>query len=312
MKCNFCGSEESDIIAEYTRFEKRNVLKCRTCNLVFLEMSDDRNSVESFYASDYRKVPELPRMSPEEHFCNEVTRNDTRERIKFISGNVDLKGKKVLEIGSASGSLMTELAGNGCGEVVGIELGREYAEYSRSLGFQIYERSLEELELKQVFDAVVSFHTIEHVFDPVMVFHAVYTALKPGGMFLGEVPNQDDWRIKIFNDETAKRFHYDPNHYYYFSPETLSNYLTRSGFTGIRLETVERYNSLVQLRNILCPDTRADIEVTLRKYIFPADKADEVRLPDIDDTAGLVFNEVFGKGVNSGLMGNCLRWAAKK
>lgn len=313
MTCNYCGAEESDIIAEYTRFEKNNVLSCKNCGLVYLEMNRGRKAVESFYSSDYRKVSTLPLMSAEEHFFNEVTRNDTEKRIRFISGYLDVNDKKVLEIGSAAGNLLRKLSEHGCKEAVGIELGKEYSEYARRQGFKVFTRSLEELRLKEQFDAVVSFHTLEHVYNPMAVFQGIYTALKPGGLFLGEVPNQNDWRIQIFDDEIIKRFHYDPNHYYYFSPATLENYLKACGFSNIRLETVERYNSLLQLRNILCREgSKESVEATLKKYIFPGNKEDEVRLPDIDNRIRTTFNRLFERGVNSELMGNCLRWIAQR
>jgi 2-polyprenyl-3-methyl-5-hydroxy-6-metoxy-1,4-benzoquinol methylase len=313
MTCNYCGSEKSDIIAEYTRFEKHNILECKNCGLVYLEMNRDRKAVESFYSSEYRKIPTLPLISPEEHFFNEITRNDTENRIRFISGYLDVNDKKVLEIGSASGNLLQKLSDNGCKEAVGVELGKEYSEYARRQGFKVFTRSLEELGLREEFDAVVSFHTLEHVYDPMAVFKGVYTALKPGGCFLGEVPNQNDWRIQIFDDEIIKRFHYDPNHYYYFSPATLENYLKTCDFSNIKLETVERYNSLLQLRNILCRDgSERNVEETLKKYIFPKNKDDDVRLPDIDDRTTIMFNRLFERGVNSELMGNCLRWITKR
>ena len=160
---------------------------------------------------------------------------------------------------------------------------------------------------------MVSFHTLEHIYDPMVVIRAIDTALKTEGFFLGEVPNQNDWRIQIFNDETVKRFHYDPNHYYYYSPAVLDNYLKTCGFSDIRLETVERYNSLLQLSNILCRDSsEGSVEETLKRHIFPKNEKDEVRLPSVDNAVENTFNKVFEKGVNSELMGNCLRWAAKR
>ena len=76
---------------------------------------------------------------------------------------------------------------------------------------------------------------------------------------------------------------------------------------------MERYNSLLQLRKILCSDgSERNVEETLKKYISPRNKKDEVRLPDIDDRIGIMFNRLFERGVNSELMGNCLRWIAKR
>jgi len=313
MICNYCGSEESDIIAEYTRFEKNNVLQCKNCGLVYLEIKKGKEAIESFYSSEYRRVPTLPVQSPEEHFYDKVTQNDANNRILFISNYMDIKDKRILEIGSASGSLLQKLSECGCKEAIGVELDEKYSEYARQRGFKVFTRPIEELNLKEEFDGVVSFHTLEHVYNPMMVIRAVNAALRPGGCFLGEVPNQNDWRIQIFNDEVVKRFHYDPNHYYYYSPMILENYLKTCGFSNIRLETVERYNSLLQLRNILFrQNSEVSVEKTLKKYIFPENGKNEVRLPNVDDPVEGGFNRIFERGVNSELMGNCLRWAARR
>jgi len=129
---------------------------------------------------------------------------------------------------------------------------------------------------------------------------------------MGEVPNQDDWRLKIFDNEIVKRFHYDPNHYYYFSPKTLKSYLERCGFGKVILETVERYNSLIQLRRILSGEyNQKNVEEILRRDIFAKPK-DDVRLPHFNNRQESEFNRIFGKAVDDELMGNCLRWQAKK
>jgi 2-polyprenyl-3-methyl-5-hydroxy-6-metoxy-1,4-benzoquinol methylase len=311
MACNYCGDNNYEIIAQYTRFDNNNVLRCKKCGLVYLELKAGKTDVERFYASEYRKDPTLPVQSPEEHFNDNVTQNDAINRTDFILKNADIRGKKVLEIGSASGSLLQSLAQHGCKEAAGIEIGREFADYSRGLGLKVFSQPIEELGFKEEFDVIVSFHTLEHVFDPTLTLKSIHAALKPGGVFLGEFPNQNDWRIEIFDDEIIKRFHYDPNHLYYFSPVTLKNYLEACGFGSIRLETVERYNSLTQLRNILCVHkTVKNVDEILKKYIFPAHKSDEVRLPDTDNIAEIRFNKVFAAGVNAELMGNCLRWVA--
>ncbi len=312
MICNYCRSEESDIIAEYTRFEKNNVLQCQNCGLVYLELKKSKEEIESYYSSDYCQAPTHQRLSADEHFHNKVIQNDANNRILFITENLDIRGKRILEVGSASGSLLHKLIEYGCREAIGIELTEEYANYARSLGFTVYTHPIEELNLREEFDGVVSFHTLEHVYDPMAVIQAVYRALKPNGYFLGEVPNQNDWRIQIFDDKIVKRLHYDPDHYYYYSPITLRNYLGTCGFNNITLQTIERYNSLVQLRNILRNQGRErNAEEALRKYIFPKNEREEVRLPHVDDPVESRFNRLFERGVNLELMGNCLRFVTE-
>ena len=126
-----------------------------------------------------------------------VVQKDCADRLKWIEkcyGNI--KGKRILEIGSASGYLLEKLYDAGAKEVVGIELTENFAEYSRKLGFNVYSKPIEELELKDEFDLVVTFHCFEHMIKPKSVVKAVHESLIDNGYFMGEVPNQDDWRIK--------------------------------------------------------------------------------------------------------------------
>ena len=313
MACNYCQCEEYSIITDQIRFGRNNVLQCKNCGLVYLELKEGKEEIESFYSSEYRKLPTRPVQTPEELFYNKVTQNDADNRIQFISNHIDIQGKRILEIGSASGNLLEKLTECGAKEAVGIELDKEFSQYIQQRGLKVLTSPIEELGLNEEFDTVVSFHTLEHVYDPMAVIKAVYIALSRGGLFLGEVPNQDDWRIKIFDDEVVKRFHYEPSHYYYYSPQTLKNYLETCGFSNIGLETVERYNSLVQLKYILCNRNSAEkVDEILKKHLSPKAEADEVRLPHPNDQIESQFNRIFEKGVNSELMGNCLRWVAVK
>ena len=289
-------------------------MKCNICGLVCLESVECREQVESFYASsEYRSMPTIQVLSPEEHFNDHVLSQDVRKRLEFIASEIEIAGARILEVGSASGRLLETLGRLGARKVVGVELDQTFSSFAERRGLRILTRPIEELELQDEFDLVVIFHTLEHVFSPMSTIRAIYRALARGGCFLGEVPNQRDWRIEIFNDEIAKRFHFDPAHRHYFDSESLGNYLQRCGFEGSRFETIERYDSLAQLRNILGKrEPGVSVEDVLRKHIFPKDDADEMRLQNPRDPVAARFNALFSKAVNSELMGNCLRWVAWK
>jgi len=312
LKCNFCGSENNEIVFKYARFEKNNILKCKDCGLVFLDSRRPKEEVESFYEKEYREVNSLPEITPEEWFNNPVIIQDCKNRLEWITEQYgDVSGKEILDIGSSSGYFLKTLFSANA-RATGVELNESCSNHARRLGFSVYSKSIEDIGFKNEFDLVVIFHTLEHVCDPMLVLRSIYTALKPGGVFMGEVPNQDDWRIKIFNNEIVKRFHYDPFHYYYFSPKTLTSYLRKCGFEHIRLETVERYNSLTQLKRILCGEySGKDVDRILKQNVF-AKPEEDVRLQHVDNNQETEFNQMFEEGTNTKLMGNCLRWVAAK
>ena len=222
----------------------------------------------------------------------------------------DIGGKRILEIGCASGYLLNELYSEGAKEVVGIELTEKYAEYATNLGFNIFKKPIEEIDFFNEFDLVITFHALEHVVKPKNVLNSVHKSLTKNGIFMGEVPNQDDWRLKIFDNEVVKRFHYDPCHNYYFSPKTLSNYLNL--WSNVSLETYERYNSFIQLSRILSDEyNKKNVDEILKKDIFPK-KNKDIRIRNFNNKQETEMNNLFGNAVNNELMGNCLRWIAKK
>jgi 2-polyprenyl-3-methyl-5-hydroxy-6-metoxy-1,4-benzoquinol methylase len=129
-------------------------------------MKKSKKEIESFYSSEYRKIPSLPKLSAEEHFHNKVIQNDANNRILFITNYMNITDKRILEIGSASGRMLQKLLEYGCKEAIGIELTEEFAEYSRQRGFKVFTRPIEELNFREEFDGVVSFFTLEHMYDP--------------------------------------------------------------------------------------------------------------------------------------------------
>jgi len=184
--------------------------------------------------------------------------------------------------------------------------------YSRSLGLRVLDKSLIHLKLDSEFDLIVSFHCLEHISNPTETFAAIKKALKPNGVFMGEVPNQDDWRISMFDSVVVKRFHYDPNHNFYFSPEMLSNYIKKSGLALKNLETVERYNTLTQLTRILSGEYDKDeIKSSLNRDIYANVKKD-IRINQIYNDKEIYFQKILEEAINKNLLGNCLRWIAKK
>lgn len=316
MNCNLCGSGKNIIIHRYTRFEKNNIKMCTVCGLVFLDLDLKKpKERESVYTKEYREADTLPKISAEEWFTNPVIIQDCKNRMEWISKQYgDVRGKKILDIGCSSGYFLKTLF-SASANASGVELNESCSDYARSLGFTVYSKTIESLGFKDEFDLIVMFHTLEHVFDPISALRAIHTALKRGGVFMGEVPNQHDWRIRIFNNEIVRRFHYDPFHYYYFSPGTLTEYLRKCKFINITLETVEKYNSLIQLRRILSGKYNAkdadDADRILKADIF-ANSDRDVRIHHIYNRQETEFNRMFEKGTNSELVGNCLRWTATK
>lgn len=269
--------------------------------------------MEAFYRAEYWKAPTLPLQTPEQHYNNPTTKKDVKSQLEFILRNTEVKGKKVLEIGSASGGLLELLRAEGA-LVSGIELNNEYRDFSkRCWGMNVFSNPIEYMaQHKKEYDIIVAFHVLEHFIDPMESIGAIFSCLTPaishGGFFIGEVPNNNEWGISIFDNETVKQLHYNPYHCYYFTELTMARYLRTNGFSLMRFETIERYNSLGQLRRIIC---ETDIRRVIETSVFPKNAEEDLRLRT-GNVAEQKFNQLFGKAVNEEMKGNCLRFVAQR
>jgi len=311
MKCDFCGSIKNKKIFDYTRYIKNDVMECLDCALVFLKNIKNEDESIDHYKHNYRTKSNFPVHTPEKLFNNPICLKDTIDRMKWITNHFNHKSASVLEIGSASGLFLDAMKKEGF-NVTGIELTYEMVKYSRGLGLKVLDKSLTHLKPDSEFDLIVSFHCLEHIINPTETFAAIKKALKPNGVFMGEVPNQDDWRISLFDNVVVKRFHYDPDHNFYFSPGMLKNYLKNSGLTLNYLETYERYNTLTQLKRILSGeyDSRKVDNLLNRDVYTSGDK--DIRVNQTYNDKEIYFQNLLEDAINKNLLGNCLRWIATK
>ncbi len=98
-------------------------------------------------------------------------------------------GKKVLDTGCRDGTL-TQYFSRG-NVVLGVDIDPTMLEHCRKkLAIRTKLMDLNgEWNIKEKFDAVVAAEVIEHLYYPDVVCKKVASVLKPGGIFIGSVPN---------------------------------------------------------------------------------------------------------------------------
>jgi len=108
----------------------------------------------------------------------------------------DLKGRqKILEVGCGSGGFMT-LATEEAGLLIeGLEQNVEAINEVTRRGLCVREATAESAakESPGVYDAVCSFQVLEHVSRPKEFLDACCTLLRPGGLLILAVPNQNSY-----------------------------------------------------------------------------------------------------------------------
>lgn len=152
------------------------------------------------------------------------------------------RGRSVLDLGCRSGALTQHfLDGN---EVVGLDVDAAALARAAERGIRPVQANVEEpLPFEEgSFDAVVAGELLEHLQFPDALVAEVRRVLRPGGVFVGSVPNA--YRLKSRLLFLAGRPpEDDPTHLRMFSPTAMRELL--AGFDDVRLDYVGgRYRRL--------------------------------------------------------------------
>ena len=164
---------------------------------------------------------------------------DNIRRYQFIKKIIPKKGR-VLEIGSGHGFFLDIMKRNGF-DIIGYDISKEKRKYSKKVtDVPVYDINInEKIHVGNKFDIVVLFHTLEHITEPITLLKNIKKLLKPKGKILIEVPNSDDFHLKL--NKFYKEFYWERAHIHYFNPKILKNVIHKSGFKNIRIVGVQRY-----------------------------------------------------------------------
>lgn len=169
------------------------------------------------------------------------------ERGAFLRDHVGT-GKRVLDIGCRDGALTASYKdGN---EVLGLDIDSvALARATESLGIETRQTDLngEWGIVPGAYDVVVAAEVVEHLYYPDAVFSKVETALVPGGIFLGTVPNAFSLahRARYLMKQKRNTPLMDPTHINHFLVEELRR-LLESRFEEVEIIGLGRLGRLAR------------------------------------------------------------------
>jgi len=231
------------------------VVSCARCGLIYLNPRPNAHGrADSYPLMGY--VPHQP-VSPKVGWAGRVreTLRNVMLRLAYgydgkaggLSGSDGLPlqwgllrtppwqpGGRLLDVGCGNGQYLSAMRELGW-EVVGIEPSLSACEDARRrLGLSVYCGTLEEgTQTPGSFDVVTAWHVLEHCCSPRSVLAEIRRVLRPGGLFMGEVPNAGGWGARLFRE---RWYHWDlPRHLYAFTPSTLRRVVEEAGFTRYRI-----------------------------------------------------------------------------
>jgi len=142
---------------------------------------------------------------------------------------------EVLEVGTATGYLTSEMIERGC-VVTGVEVDPEMAQLSAKYCRRMLVGDIETMDLSDLgrFDAIVFGDVLEHLKDPGALLTRVTALLKPGGKILISFPNVANIWVRL--NLLFGRFEYsrvgilDEGHLRFFTLKTAVELANKSGF----------------------------------------------------------------------------------
>jgi len=231
VPCDYCGGEEFREVA--TRPDGLRVVECWRCGLAFVNPRPSEEAIEKLYGEDY--FDEGARETYQRRVDEAVARKTTPEA-EYVERLVELKGKRLLDVGCAYGSFLHVARLRGA-EVEGVELSDDAARLAQErLGLTVYVGTLDSLKLAGgSYDVVTAFEVIEDAPRPSNFAEELARLAAPGGVVILSTPN---YRCQRLYGDKWLGFHAGMEHLYYFSDDILLRMFGRLGLAPVSVDTV--------------------------------------------------------------------------
>lgn len=221
-----CGNKNDVLIAKKDRYGIDLTTKlCLNCGLVRSDPYYDTDTLNLFYANDYRALYTNNSKPSNDFFDDEVKMGEYI--IKTLKGKFEhLKFEElnVFEVGCGGGGILYPFYNKGS-NVYGCDLGDDYLEIGRNKGMTLVNGDIESLEQFGQADIIILHHVLEHFVDPIERLQKAISLLKQDGILYVAVPGL--WpHPRTYG--TIKEYLQNA-HVYSFTLSTLSNLLARLG-----------------------------------------------------------------------------------
>jgi SAM-dependent methyltransferase len=234
VECNLCGCERHTKVyampdRKYFREEFFTVVECDQCGLGFVNPRPTIAEMQKYYPEEYYRQP--PTTSYERYLRRRFT-----AQASFLNELESGNGRrKILDVGCANGDFPRFMAARGW-EVEGVEISESS---ERIQDFRVYTQEFQDIPVKgSTYDAVTAWAVLEHVHDPMAQFRKASEVVKKGGLFVFLVQNFQSVASRYLFCEDV------PRHLYFFTRETVRQYLEKTGF---KLEKEDNGRSIYKL-----------------------------------------------------------------
>ncbi len=255
-RCCLCGLDDSDPVAVGEDFEYRTspevfrAVRCRRCDLVYLNPRPAPTELSRIYPADYHAYD----FSPESFGLVHAVRRrlEARRMLAWCAGLPD--DARILDVGCGDGFHLEVLKefGRPGWRLEGIDPDPRAVEAGARRGLTVHRGTVQTLDLpRSTYDLALHIMTLEHVDDPIGVLEGIHDVLRPGGRCVIVTDNVESPDFRLFGGRHWGGYHF-PRHLHLFSKKTLGAAAARVGFEVESLRTiVSPVNWVYSIRNLL-------------------------------------------------------------
>lgn len=239
-KCPICKSNSTIKIHDQIREFKKDVLKCKNCETVFL---DNYNSIN--YTEDYGT-----KLFDPDWDVDKIIKERSKS-LKEVSNKINQIINKnnytsILELGAGYGSTLIDLYKiNKSKKFSCLEQNKKYISIIKNKTNANVYTSLK--NIKKKFDIIYGIHFIEHLENPIKFLKGLKKILHQNGALFMVTPNHDDFYMNTLPKDKLqkyKTFIYHAAHPYYFNKKSFEYILNKSGFKNNFIHTDQDYSIL--------------------------------------------------------------------
>jgi SAM-dependent methyltransferase len=234
IPCPHCDSSMIDESFLLNGFWHKTCSKCKT---LYVSPRLNDACIEELYSDDYYSGFYAKSMLPLFE-----TRKEKIGRRKFSQSVLHWGGSKpgrVLDIGAGIGEVLDVFHEAGW-KAHATEMNPIAVDWLRTKGYEeVYHGALDSYESENSFDVIMAWGVVEHVIDPDIFLQKVFKMLKPGGLFVSEVPHGESLLID-YSRKTGmdpKRILMGEQHIVLYSTQAYMTLHGRNGFEKIHLQT---------------------------------------------------------------------------
>lgn len=220
QECPLCSSGNCKLKFITCRLDGLKLFECLNCGLSFVNPKPTLEAIVAYYDSDYftgNKDFHYGRNYLEE--SNKRYIEESQTGFNDLINNINITGKRILEIGCGTGVLLALCKKYGADYVKGYDLSKEAIEYGRYLfDIDLVCDRFEDGINNQTYDVIIMIDVIEHIYDIRIFFSNLKKLLNTNGIIYILTPN---WQGYSYSKCKWSPLSKDYEHLQYFGTKSL-------------------------------------------------------------------------------------------